>query len=56
MSDLFSYIVIAGIFLGGMVPIVAGIIYYVKENKRLDHEAALDKKRKEEDQRHYYAR
>lgn len=46
MNDLFAYIVIAGIFLAGMVPIVAGIIHYTKENRRLDREAALDKKRK----------
>jgi succinate-acetate transporter protein len=38
MVDVISYIVIAGVFLGGMIPLVAGIISYAKENKRLDRE------------------
>lgn len=40
MSDILSYIIIAGVFLGGMVPLVAGIFHYQKENRRLDELAA----------------
>jgi succinate-acetate transporter protein len=36
--DIISYIVIAGVFLGGMIPLVAGIISYAKENKKLDRQ------------------
>jgi hypothetical protein len=37
-EDILSYIVIIGIFLAGFVPIVMGIIYYTRENRRLDRE------------------
>jgi succinate-acetate transporter protein len=36
MSEILTYIVIAGVFLGGMVPLVLGIIDYAKENKKID--------------------
>lgn len=37
-NDWFSYLIIGGVFLGGMVPIVAGIIDTIKEIKKLDRE------------------
>jgi len=39
MNDILSYIVIGGVFLAGMIPIIAGIIHYKKENRRLDKES-----------------
>jgi len=36
MNEWFSYMIIAGVFLGGMVPLVAGIVHCIKENKALD--------------------
>ena len=38
MNELFSIIVISVIFLSGIVPVVMGIIYYARENRRLDKE------------------
>ncbi|SHH79741.1 hypothetical protein SAMN04488109_5485 [Chryseolinea serpens] len=37
-SDWFSYLIIGGVFLGGMVPLVAGIIHYTKKNRELDRQ------------------
>ena len=37
MNDWFSYLIISGVFLGGMIPLVAGIIHYIKENRKLDN-------------------
>jgi hypothetical protein len=39
MKVIFEYVVITGIFLTIMVPLVGGIIHYLKENKRLDRES-----------------
>jgi hypothetical protein len=41
MNELFSYIAIIAIFLAAFVPLVAGIIHYTRQNRRLDHEEAL---------------
>lgn len=30
------YVVITGVFLGGMIPLVLGIIHYARENRKLD--------------------
>lgn len=38
MNEVLSIIMIAGIFLAGFIPIVMGIIYYTRENRRLDRE------------------
>lgn len=43
MNDWFSYLIIGGVFLGGMVPLVAGIIHYAKANKKLDRESRQQK-------------
>jgi hypothetical protein len=36
MNQVLMYIVIAGVFLGGMIPLVLAIIDYARENKELD--------------------
>ena len=46
-SDWFSYLIIAGVFLGGMVPLVAGIIHALKENKELDRQFRQQKEKRE---------
>ena len=38
IKELISIIMIFIIFLSGFVPIVMGIIYYTRENRRLDRE------------------
>ena len=38
MNEILSIIAITAIFLAGIVPVVMGIIYYARENKRLDRE------------------
>ena len=37
-NDVLGLIIIAGVFLAGFVPLVMGIIYYMRENQRLDRE------------------
>ncbi len=37
-NDILSIIAITGIFLAGIIPLVMGIIYYTRENRRLDRE------------------
>lgn len=44
MKEIFSYIVIAGIFLAGIVPMIGGIVHMIKENRKLD-EVKRGKKR-----------
>ncbi len=39
LYDIISYVAMTGIFLAGFVPIVMGIIYYTRENRRLDRES-----------------
>jgi hypothetical protein len=46
-SDWFAYIIIGGVFLGGMVPMVAGIIHILKENRELDRQFRLRKEKEE---------
>ena len=43
-NDILAYIAITGIFLAGFIPIVMGIIYYTRENRRLDQEEKEAKK------------
>jgi hypothetical protein len=38
MIEVFSYIAIISILLTGIIPMVAGIIQTIKENKQLDRE------------------
>jgi hypothetical protein len=46
-SDWFAYLIIAGVFLGGMVPLVAGIIHVHKENRELDRQFRQRKEKRE---------
>ena len=36
MNQFVIYIVIAGVFLGGMIPLVLAIVDYARENRNLD--------------------
>ena len=36
MNDVLPYIVIAGVFLGGAVPIILGIIDFARKNREMD--------------------
>jgi hypothetical protein len=38
MMEIFSYIAIVSIFLTAIIPLIAGIIQTIKENKQLDRE------------------
>lgn len=38
MMEVFEYVVIAGVFIGGMIPLVGGTIDYYRDKKRLDRE------------------
>lgn len=38
MNELLSIIAISAIFLAGIIPVVMGIIYYARENRRIDRE------------------
>ncbi|MEO5600613.1 MAG: hypothetical protein ABIR06_06785 [Cyclobacteriaceae bacterium] len=44
INEVISIILILVIFLTGFVPIVMGIIYYTRENRRLDGEEKEAKK------------
>lgn len=46
-SDWFAYLIISGVFLGGMVPLVAGIIHVLKENRELDRQFRQQKGKRE---------
>lgn len=46
MNDWFSYLIIGGVFLGGMIPLVAGIVHYIRENKKLDNNRKGNKDKK----------
>ncbi len=43
MNEVLSYIVIAGLFLGIMVPLVLGIFDYARKNKEMDKKARMKK-------------
>lgn len=45
--EIFSYIAIISILLTGIIPMVAGIIQTIEENRRLDRENALKENRLE---------
>ena len=36
--DIFSLVAAAGIFLAVFIPLLMGLIYYIRENRRLDRE------------------
>ena len=38
MTEIFSYIIMFGIFLAGFVPVVAGIVDYSRKNRRFERE------------------
>lgn len=38
MNEILSIIVISVIFLSGIIPVIMGIIYYARDNRRLDLE------------------
>lgn len=38
MSEVVSIVLILMVFFSGFIPIVMGIIYYARENRRLDRE------------------
>ena len=38
ISEIVSIILILMVFFSGFIPIVMGIIYYARENRRLDRE------------------
>jgi hypothetical protein len=38
MTEILSIIAISVIFLSGIIPLVMGIVYYARENRRLDRE------------------
>ena len=38
MNELLTIIVISVIFLSGIIPVVMGIIYYARDNRRMDLE------------------
>ena len=44
-NEVISIVLILVIFLSGFVPIVMGIIYYTRENRRLDREERERRKR-----------
>lgn len=46
-SDWFAYLIIGGVFLGGMVPLVAGIIHVLKENRELDRQFRQQREKRE---------
>ncbi len=37
-QDIFSLVILAGVFLAAFVPLLMGLIYYIRENRRLDRE------------------
>ncbi|MEX1239667.1 MAG: hypothetical protein WEB30_08115 [Cyclobacteriaceae bacterium] len=37
-KEVLGLIIVAGVFLAGFIPMVMGIIYYTRENRRLDRE------------------
>lgn len=37
-KDILGLVIIAGVFLAVFVPLVMGIVYYTRENRRLDRE------------------
>lgn len=45
MNEVLSIIVISVIFLSGIIPVIMGIIYYARDNRRMDRERK-DKARK----------
>jgi hypothetical protein len=38
VTEIISIILILMVFLSGFIPIVMGIVYYARENRRLDRE------------------
>lgn len=38
LSEIVSIVLILMVFISGFIPIVMGIVYYARENRRLDRE------------------